>query len=82
MLQRWEQFYKQDWFGPASSSPAAPRRGLPSPLNSPPFPSADWSYGGSPTIGESDGNVYPLMTAIDGAKAHTKIYGWVEAPAT
>ena len=79
LLQRWEQFYKQDWFGPASSNPAAPRRGLPSPLSSPPFPSSDWSYGGSPTIGESDGNVYPMMTAIDGAKDRTKVYGWVEA---
>ena len=79
LLQRWEQFYKQDWFGPASSSPAAPRRGLPSPLSSPPFPSSDWSYGGSPTIGESDGNVYPMTTAIDGAKDRTKVYGWVEA---
>ena len=78
LLQRWEQFYKHDWFGPTSSSPAGPRRGLPSPLNSPPFPSSDWSYGGSPTIGEADGNVYPLMTPIDGAKARTKIYGWVE----
>ena len=77
-LQRWETFYKQDWTGTAASGPAAPRRGLPSPLNSPPFPSSDWSYGGSPTIGESDGNVYPLMTAIDGAKDRTKIYGWVE----
>jgi hypothetical protein len=29
-------------------------------------------------IGEPDGNVYPLMTAIDGAKGRTKIYGWAE----
>lgn len=78
LLERWEEFYKQDWFGTAAAGPAAPRRGLPSPLNSPPFPSADWSYGGSPTIGESDGNVYPLMTAIDGAKDRTKVYGWID----
>jgi hypothetical protein len=78
LFQRWVDFYRQDSAGTAASGPTAPRRGLPSSLNSPPFPSSDWSYGGSPTIGESDGNVYPLMTAIDGAKDRTKVYGWVE----
>ncbi len=78
LFHRWERFYEQDWKGTAASGPPAPRRGLPSPLSSPPFPSSDWSYGGSPTIGEADGNVYPLMTAIDGAKDRTKVYGWVE----
>jgi hypothetical protein len=77
-LKRLMDFYRADWNGTASSGPAAPRRGVPSPLSSPPFPSADWSYGGSPTIGESDGNVYPLQTAINGATGHTKVYGWVE----
>ena len=83
LVRRWEKFYAEDWKGTAASGPAAPRRGLPSPLSSPPFPSSDWSYGGSPTIGEADSNVYPLMTAIDGekggAKGRTKVYGWVEA---
>src|SRR5580693_3961416 len=78
---RWGDFYRDDWDGAAAkaaaAAPPAARRGLPSPLDSPPFPSADWSYGGSPTIGEADGNSYPLMTAIDGAKSRTKIYGWV-----
>src|ERR1700733_12658990 len=80
--KRWGDFYRDDWNGSAAkaaaAAPAAPRRGVPSPLDSPPFPSADWSYGGSPTIGESDGNVYPLHTAINGAAGHTKVYGWVE----
>jgi hypothetical protein len=67
----------------AAAAAAAARRGLPSPLDSPPFPNADWSYGGSPTIGESDGNVYPLQMAIvsrrgGGALGRTKVYGWVE----
>jgi hypothetical protein len=75
---RWAEFYREDWKGTAASGPAAPRRGLPSPLDSPPFPNSDWSYGGSPTIGEADGNSYPLMTAINGAKSRTKIYGWIE----
>jgi hypothetical protein len=80
-LARWADFYRQDWYqAPASSAtaPAPARRGLPSPLDSPPFPNADWSYGGSPVIGEPDGNSYPLMTAIDGAKARSKLYGWID----
>ena len=75
---RWADFYRQDWSGTAASSSAPARRGLPSPLESPPFPNSDWSYGGSPTIGEPDTNSYPLMTAINGAKSRTKLYGWVE----
>jgi hypothetical protein len=77
-VERWIDFYRVDWKDTASSGPAALRRGVPSPLNSPPFPSSDWSYGGSPTIGESDGNVYPLQTAINGASGRTKVYGWIE----
>src|ERR1700743_1312685 len=38
-LKRLADFYRADWSGTASSGPAAPRRGVPSPLNSPPFPS-------------------------------------------
>src|SRR5580658_4186663 len=75
---RWAEFYRQDWWGTAASSPAAARRGLPSPLDSPPFPNSDWSYGGSPVIGEPDSNSYPLMTAINQARSRTKIYGWVD----
>jgi hypothetical protein len=77
-LKRWADFYRADWNNAPSSGVAPPRRGVLSPLNSPPFPSADWSYGGSPTIGESDGNVYPLQTAINGATGRTKVYGWIE----
>jgi len=75
---RWAEFYRQDWSGTTASSPAPERRGLPSPLDSPPFPNADWSYGGSPVIGEPDTNSYPLMTAINGARSRTKLYGWVD----
>ena len=81
VFARWMNFYRTDWKDTAASGPTPPRRGVPSPLNSPPFPSADWSYGGSPTIGESDGNVYPLQTAINGATGRTKVYGWVEPTA-
>ncbi len=75
---RWADFYRQDWSGTQASSPSPARRGLPSPLDSPPFPNSDWSYGGSPTIGEPDTNTYPLMTAINGAQSRTKLYGWIE----
>ncbi len=77
---RWADFYRQDWWpSPTTTSEPAPaRRGLPSPLDSPPFPNSDWSYGGSPVIGEADTNSYPLMTAINGAKSRTKLYGWLD----
>ena len=75
---RLAEFYRQDWSPTATSSPAPPRRGLPSPLDSPPFPNSDWSYGGSPVIGEPDTNSYPLMTAINRAKSRTKLYGWID----
>jgi hypothetical protein len=75
---RLAEFYREDWHGTAPQGPAPPRRGLPSPLDSPPFPNSDWSYGGSPTIGEADTNSYPLMTAWNGARSRTKVYGWVE----
>ena len=75
---RWAGFYRQDWWGTAASSPAPERRGLASPLDSPPFPNSDWSYGGSPVIGEPDTNSYPLMTAINGARSRTKLYGWID----
>jgi hypothetical protein len=80
---RWAEFYRQDWSKTSASSPAASsstpeRRGLPSPLDSPPFPNSDWSYGGSPVIGEPDTNSYPLMTAINQARSRTKLYGWID----
>jgi hypothetical protein len=80
-FERLADFYRKDWSPPAAgaaSEPAPARRGLSSPLDSVPFPSADWSYGGSPVIGEADGNSYPLMTAINGAKSRTKFYGWLD----
>ena len=72
------QAYHQDWFGPASTAPPPPRRGLPSPLDSAPFPASDWGYGSSPVIGEPDTTTYPLMSAINGATSRSKIYGWIE----
>jgi hypothetical protein len=75
---RWIEFYHEDWTVTPTTAPAPVRRGRPSPLDSPPFPNSDWAYGGSPVIGEPDGNSYPLMSAIRGAEGRTKVYGWVE----
>ncbi len=75
---RLAQFYRQDWAGTNPATATPPRRGLPAPLDSPPFPAADWGYGGSPDIGAPDGNTYPLMAALRHENARTKIYGWVE----
>ena len=76
-FERLMQFYHQDWAGtnPAGTLPA--KRGLPAPLDSPPFPFSDWGYGGSPDIGAPDGNTYPLMSALGLEGSRTKIYGWV-----
>jgi len=84
-LKRLSQAYVKDWRGSVDSGPAPPRRALPSPLNSPPFPNADWSYGGSPEIGAPDTNVPPLMEALYGGslgnaweRSRVKVYGWFE----
>jgi hypothetical protein len=84
-LKRLSEAYVKDWRGPADSGPEPPRRALPSPLNSPPFPNSDWSYGGSPEIGAPDTNLPPLMQALYGdsngkawEQSRVKIYGWLE----
>jgi hypothetical protein len=84
-LKRLAQAYAKDWQGAVESGPAPPSRTLPSPLNSPPFPNSDWSYGGSPEIGAPDTNVPPLMAALyagpNGAaweRSRIKVYGWLE----
>src|SRR5215467_14193582 len=76
-FQRLGEFYLRDWKGTLPSGPAPQRRALDSPLDSPPFPSSDWGYGGTSAIGVPDGNVYPLMTALNHADSRTKVYGWV-----
>jgi hypothetical protein len=84
-LKRLARAYAKDWQGAVESGPAPPSRTLPSPLNSPPFPNSDWSYGGSPEIGAPDTNVPPLMQALYAGphgdaweQSRIKVYGWVE----
>ena len=76
-LKRLGNFYLADWTGKLPSSATPARRALEAPLESPPFPTSDWGYGGSPAIGVPDGNVYPLMTALKMENSRTKVYGWV-----
>jgi len=78
-FQRLGQFYRQDWAGTNPAGLSVTKRGLSAPVDSPPFPSSDWIYGGSPDIGAPDGNTYPLMSALKLDGSRTKIYGWVAA---
>lgn len=82
-FHRFGQAYWDDWTKPADD-PDLPRRGYPAPVSSPPFPFADWPYGGSPVIGASDTSGGPLMQAIYSGKhgkewenSRIKIYGWI-----
>ena len=84
-IKRLFHAYSDDWNGTTPSGPEPPRRGLPSPLSSPPFPNSDWSYGGAPDIGARDTNVPPLMEALyEGPNgqawkdSRVKMYGWFE----
>lgn len=68
---------------PKPEEPPAPRRALPAPFASPPFPTGEWQ--GFPLIGvPPSSNVYPLMAAIYGGPggdaikdSRIKAYGWV-----
>jgi hypothetical protein len=76
-FQRFGHYYVRDWKGTLPNAPSAARRALDAPLDSPPYPSSDWGYGGSPLLGVPDSNVYPLMTALKLQNHRTKVYGWI-----
>src|SRR5271168_1624196 len=73
-FHRLAQFYSQDWAGTNPAGPSPAKAGFPAPLDSPPFPSSDWIYGGAPDIGAPDGNTYPLMSALNLENSRTKVY--------
>src|SRR5262245_48035265 len=87
MLQEW--FPK--WLGKPENGngddnqPEPARRGLPAPMESPPFPSSEWQ--GYPVVGVPyDSSTYPLMGAIykgpwgdEIKESRVKAYGWVNA---
>src|SRR6202035_4693746 len=73
---------------PAATAGEPQRRGLPAPLDSPPFPGSDWPLGGSQLIGVPDTAVGPLMKWIYDTPqgqawkdSRVKIYGWAELSA-
>lgn len=78
-VERLAKTYWSDWTAsPASAAEAEvpQRRGYAAPLDSPPFPSSDFSVGGTPVIGAPDTQTYPLMEAINGNRSRIKVYGW------
>lgn len=78
-FQNLSDAYFQDWNpSPAAATTATPeRRGYPAPLDSPPFPSSDYSVGGTPVIGAPDTQTYILMQAINQNRSRIKVYGWL-----
>ena len=83
----WKSYVDEFMPPPAApEEPEPPRRALPSPLNSPPFPSSEWQ--GFPLIGLPYSTTeYPLTKALytlgglgDFLKQERiKIYGWINA---
>jgi hypothetical protein len=78
-FQRLARAYHDDWSPSpnAAATPAPTRRGYDAPLDSTPFPSGDYSVGGTPVIGAPDTQTYPLMQAINSNRSRIKIYGWL-----
>jgi len=53
------------------------KRSLPSPLDSPPFPTSDWD--GAPLIGaDAVAPLYPLQKALGLTKTRFRFYGWID----
>ena len=75
-FERFGSAYREDWHPTQPAGPAPTKRGYDSPLDSTPFPSPDYSVGGTPVIGAPDTQTYPLMQAVNENKSRTKIYGW------
>jgi hypothetical protein len=74
--------------GDNSGQPEKPRRALPAPFASPPFPTGEWQ--GFPLIGVPPSDtVYPVMKAIYGGPlgdeikdSRIKFYGWLNSSGT
>ena len=78
-FKRLAAAYMGDWHPDPNApvTPAPKRRGYDGPLDSPPFPSSDYSVGGTPTIGAPDTQTYTLMQALNNNRSRIKVYGWL-----
>jgi hypothetical protein len=86
LFHRFFKAYGDDWTGKAANAPEPARRGYPAPVDGPPFPFADWPYGGSPVIGVQWTQTSPLMQALWSGphgeawkKSGVQLYGWLNA---
>jgi hypothetical protein len=84
-LSRFAAAYREDAQPADPNAPSPARRAMDAPLDSPPFPSAEWQMGGVPApIGVPDQNsTYPLEKALGCTKFgqwmqrnRIEIYGW------
>jgi hypothetical protein len=82
----WRAYVDEFMPGPSAEEPEPPRRALPAPLDSPPFPSSEWQ--GFPLIGVPYGTKeYPLTKALYATPGlgpflkenRIKVYGWLNA---
>ena len=85
-FERFFGAYVDEFREAPSNEPEPPRRALPAPLDSPPFPSSEWQ--GFPLVGVPYGTKeYPLTKALWGTpgigdflrEERIKVYGWVNA---
>ena len=85
-LGRFFGAYVDEFKEAPSNEPEPPRRALPAPLDSPPFPSSEWQ--GFPLVGVPySTQEYPLTKALWGTpgigdflrEERIKVYGWVNA---
>lgn len=79
----FSRFFAAYSLTPSSGSDPPPRRALPGPFPSPPFPTSE--YQGFPLVGVPvDTTKYPLMQALDGTYSgkwlddhRIRVYGWI-----
>src|SRR5438128_2683642 len=85
-FERFFGAYVDEFREAPSNEPEPPRRALPAPLDSPPFPSSEWQ--GFPLVGVPYGTKeYPLTKALWGTpgigdflrEQRIKVYGWINA---
>lgn len=89
-LSRFAAAYREDAEPADPNAPATPRRAMPAPLDSPPFPNSEWQLGGvDAPIGVPDTNSqYPLEKALSCTafgqwmkNNRIEVFGWINPSA-